>query len=223
MTPGKLILFDCDGTLVDSQHMITGAMAEAFAAHGLTPPLDAQVRRVVGLSLAPAVAKLLPEDTAEMNLISGIVDAYKQSFGRMRREGRKEPLYDGVGEMLEALAAADYMMGVATGKSTRGLNSVLTMHGLERYFVTLQTADDHPGKPHPSMVEYAIAEAGAAPETTLIVGDTTYDMEMARAAKARGLGVSWGYHGADELMAAGAISVLDSVPDIVSAVQEAGL
>ncbi|RMF12568.1 MAG: HAD family hydrolase [Alphaproteobacteria bacterium] len=223
MAHAKLLLFDCDGTLVDSQHMITTAMAEAFAMHGLTPPPEAAVRRVVGLSLAAAVARLLPEADGDRDTIMRLVEAYKQSFQRLRMEGREEPLYDGMGEVLEALASAGYVLGVATGKSTRGLKSVLSVHRLDHYFVTLQTADDHPGKPHPSMVEWAMIEAGAAPETTLVIGDTTYDMEMALAAKARGLGVSWGYHGPDELLEAGALDVLDAVPDIVGAVREAGL
>ncbi len=218
MAANTLILFDCDGTLVDSQHMITAAMAEAFAGCGLAPPSGPEVRRVVGLSLAPAVARLLPDGAADMDMIGNVTEAYKKAFQRLRKEGREEPLYDGVGEMLEALATAGYAMGVATGKSTRGLKAVLALHGLGAYFTTLQTADDHPGKPHPGMVEHAMIEAGAAPGTTVIVGDTTFDMEMALAAAARGLGVSWGYHGPDELLAAGASRVLNSVPEIVPAI-----
>lgn len=214
MSDTRLILFDCDGTLVDSQHMIVAAMDEAFRGSGLQSPPPVAVRRIVGLSLAPAIAQLLPDGERHMDTVFTLVEAYKASFRRMRVEGVEEPLYPGVPDMLKALAEADYVLGVATGKSTRGLRSVLRLHGLEDMFMTLQTADDHPGKPDPSMVSLAMLEAGAAPQTTLVVGDTTYDMEMARAARTHAFGVSWGYHEADELLAAGALSVFGAVPDI---------
>lgn len=220
MTTRSLVLFDCDGTLVDSQYMITAAMAEAFGSEGLTPPDLMAVRRIVGLSLAPAIARLLPEDQVHMDTIASVTDAYKKAFRRMRMDGGEEPLYPGVGDMLEGLARSGYILGVATGKSTRGLKAVLRHHRLDHYFATLQTADDHPGKPHPGMVDTAMIEAGAVAETTLVIGDTTFDMEMARAARTRGLGVSWGYHDPDDLMTAGALNVLAAVPDITPAVAQ---
>ncbi|MEX1148079.1 MAG: HAD-IA family hydrolase [Sphingomonadales bacterium] len=218
MSARALVLFDCDGTLVDSQHMIIAAMDEAFLAHGLTPPDAAAVRRIVGLSLAPAVALLLPPDRAGMELVHDVVEAYKRAFRRMRMDGGEEPLYPGIEAVIPALAGAGYVLGVATGKSTRGLKAVLKRHGLTGYFETLQTADGHPGKPHPSMVHEAMAETGAVAETTIVIGDTTFDMEMARAARTRALGVSWGYHPPPELLLAGALSVLDQAPDITGTV-----
>ena len=218
MSEARLILFDCDGTLVDSQHIIVAAMAEAFRESGLEAPSSLAVRRIVGLSLAAAVARLLPDEGRDMDKIFTLVEAYKESFRRMRTQGVEEPLYPGVPEMLKVLAEGGYVLGVATGKSTRGLRSVLRLHGLEDMFMTLQTADDHPGKPDPSMVTVAMLETGAVPETTIVVGDTTYDVEMARAARAHAFGVSWGYHEPDELVAAGALGVFGAVPEIAPGV-----
>jgi phosphoglycolate phosphatase len=125
-----------------------------------------------------------------------------------------EPLFDGVGALLEQLANDGWMLGVATGKSDRGLNHILAAHGLRDHFITLQTADRHPSKPHPSMIEAAIVEAGAARARTAMIGDTSYDIEMAVNAGVRAVGVAWGYHPAAELVAAGAHGVALAVADL---------
>ncbi|VXD00618.1 HAD-IA family hydrolase [Sphingomonas sp. AX6] len=212
----RLALFDCDGTLVDSQANIYRAMEEAFGQAGLDLPDRNAIRRIVGLSLVEAVATLIPD--AEPDLHVHLAQCYRDRFIEMRRSGgmAAEPLYDGIAETIEALDATGWVLGVATGKSDRGLHLLLDHHGLKHRFVTLQTADRHPSKPHPSMVEMAMAEAGATPETTVMIGDTSYDMAMAVAARAHPLGVSWGYHAPEELVAAGAIHVLDhasAIPD----------
>lgn len=205
----RLALFDCDGTLVDSQASICLAMEHCFAAQKLDPPARAAIRRIVGLSLVEAIAMLLPD--AEDTLHRHMADAYKQAYFTLRTAGHieDEPLYDGILETIETLDANGWLLGVATGKSDRGLLRVLEAHGLRRRFVTLQTADRHPSKPHPSMIEAAIAEAGAAPETTVMIGDTSFDMAMAVAAGAHPLGVAWGYHTAHDLHAAGAVRVVE--------------
>lgn len=204
----KLFIFDCDGTLVDSQHMIVAAMEGAFAAQGLPRPPRAAVLDVVGLSLDLAIGKLLPG--RERCFIHQTADAYKAAFHDLRRDERhQEPLYDGVREALDALKArGDVVLGVATGKSRRGLDIVLEREGLRDHFQTLQTADTHPSKPHPAMIHAALAETGASPELSLMIGDTTYDMEMAKAAGVAALGVAWGYHPAGDLITAGAATVL---------------
>ncbi|MEO5866816.1 MAG: HAD-IA family hydrolase, partial [Sphingomonas sp.] len=125
-----------------------------------------------------------------------------------------EPLFDGMAAALDALCADGWTLGVATGKSDRGLAHVLAHHGIGERFTTLQTADRHPSKPHPSMIEAAIAETGASPETTVMIGDTSYDMLMAEAAGVRALGVGWGYHADDELRAAGACAVAATAADL---------
>ncbi|MBK5265009.1 MAG: HAD-IA family hydrolase [Alphaproteobacteria bacterium] len=202
----RLALFDCDGTLVDSQHNICMAMDQAFEAVKLAPPARHRTLSVVGLSLPEAMAVLLPEAEADFHL--HIAAQYKLVFQAMRGQGVvHEPLFAGIAELVERLDCAGWMLGVATGKSDRGLNLCLTHHGLIERFVTLQTADRHPSKPHPSMIEQAMADAGAVPETTAMIGDTSFDMKMAVNAGARALGVGWGYHPPEDLIAAGAQSV----------------
>jgi len=210
----RLALFDCDGTLVDSQANICRAMEEAFAQARLDVPDRAAIRRIVGLSLVEAVAGLLPD--AEPDLHVHLAQCYRDRFIEMRRSGglAAEPLYDGIAEAIEALDASGWVLGIATGKSDRGLHLLLDHHGIRHRFITLQTADRHPSKPHPSMIETAMAEAGATPGTTVMIGDTSYDMAMAVTAGAHPLGVSWGYHDADELIAAGAVRVLDQASEI---------
>lgn len=202
----RLALFDCDGTLVDSQHGIVACMEEAFSGAGLAAPDRHATRRVVGLSLVNAVAALLPEGETALHV--QIAEDYKIAFQRMRRLGGvQEPLFDGIAETIEELGREGWVLGVATGKSDRGLELCLAQHGLRDRFLTLQTADRHPSKPHPSMIRQAMADAGAAPETTVMIGDTSFDMAMGVAAGTRALGVDWGYHDAHELVAAGAYHV----------------
>ena len=204
----KLALFDCDGTLVDSQHNIVMAMDDAFTAARLDPPGRQATLRVVGLSLVEAMQTLLPEAGGKLH--EAMAEHYKQAFWRLRDNGLvEEPLYDGIADAIDALEADGWLLGVATGKSDRGLALCLEYHGLTERFVTLQTADRHPSKPHPSMIETAMAEAGALPETTVMIGDTSFDMLMARNADVRAIGVSWGYHLTSELHAAGAHIVVD--------------
>ncbi len=204
----KLILFDVDGTLMDSQHMICAAMDLAYRGQGLAcPPADA-VRAIIGLSLTDAITRL---SAGEDHPIEPLVAGYKQAFSTMRAAGTwKAPLYPGAREAIETLSRRDdVVLGVATGKSRRGVAAMVETHALDGVFVTIQTADTAPSKPHPGMVLAAMRETGIAPENTVVVGDTVFDMEMARNAGASALGVSWGYHPAAHLHEAGASSVLD--------------
>lgn len=202
----KLAVFDCDGTLVDGQAAVCDAMAAAFAAASLPAPDRNAVRRIVGLSLPQAVQHLAPD--AEPERQARAVEAYKAAFRATREEGRlEEPLYEGITELLEALHARGWTLAVATGKSDRGLAACLGGHGIAGRFASLQTADRHPSKPNPAMLEAALLEAGAAPDEAVMIGDTAFDMAMARAAGVRAIGVAWGYHSAAELLAAGAEAV----------------
>ena len=165
----RLAVFDCDGTLVDGQGSICKAMDVAFAAAGLAAPDRHAVRRIVGLSLPHAVQRLAPQlDTAT---VDQVVDAYKDAFRAARAAGELvEPLYDGIGELLEDLSAHGWLLGVATGKSDRGLSHCLAMHGIGEWFMTLQTADRHPSKPHPSMLETAMTDAMVGPADCVMIG-----------------------------------------------------
>ena len=205
----RLAVFDCDGTLSDGQAAVCAAMITAFAETGLPAPDLHDVRRSVGLSLPHAVAQLAPGAAPERRLQA--VEAYKQAFRSARLDGSlREPLFEGIAALLDRLHRAGWTLGVATGKSDRGLSACLTTHGVFDLFVTLQTADRHPSKPHPAMLEMAMAEAGALPGDTVMIGDTTYDIEMARAAGCRAIGVAWGYHAPEELIAAGAEAVAET-------------
>lgn len=205
----RLALFDCDGTLVDSQSLIAGAMSAAFTASGLTPPPPESVRRVIGLSLDVAIARLLPD--GEGRPLEPLVKLYCDAFAAARAAGEHhDPLYPGAREAIDALLEDGWLLGVATGKSRRGLFATLERHGLRDRFLTFQTPDTCRGKPDPHMVECAAGELGVARARTVVIGDTVFDVKMARAAGAFALGVSWGYHAADELYAAGAHRVLDT-------------
>jgi phosphoglycolate phosphatase len=218
--PVRLAVFDCDGTLVDSQHSIVACMSAAFTAAGLAAPTADAVRRVVGLPLAASVSRLSP--LLAVAECQRIAELYKQAFTDMRSaKPLDEPLFPGVVELLDALEAEGILLGVATGKGRRGLRITLEHHGLLDRFVTLQTADDAPGKPHPGMLHRAMAETGAAPETTAMIGDTTYDILMALSARTAAIGVSWGYHPPEELRAAGAHAVVAAAHEVRPAWQTA--
>lgn len=202
----RLAVFDCDGTLVDSQHSICTAMIRAFEDEKLEAPERTTILSVVGLSLPLAIARLLPDAGADFH--DHLSERYKLAFQQLRRENAvSEPLYPGMADLVRELDGQGWLLGVATGKSDRGLNLCLSHHGIEAHFVTLQTADRHPSKPHPAMLLAAMAEAGAEPETTIMIGDTSFDIGMGIAAGTRALGVGWGYHLPDDLIAAGAHAI----------------
>jgi phosphoglycolate phosphatase len=214
----RLAIFDCDGTLVDSQANICLAMEECFVRAGLDAPPRERTRRVVGLSLVEAMRAMAPEGGPDLHL--ALAEDYKTAFQRLRGRGLvEEPLYEGIADLLDALEAEGWLLAIATGKSDRGLSLCLERHGLAGRFVSLQTADRHPSKPHPSMVEQALADAGAAPERSMMIGDTSYDIMMAKTAGVRAIGVGWGYHEAGELLAAGADYVAGHPSEIAELVK----
>ena len=204
----RLAVFDCDGTLVDGQGAVVAAMIEAFAGVALPQPDPNAIRRIVGLSLGQAVQQLVP--SADADTVRTVVAGYKSAFRAARAAGElSEPLYPGIPELLAALTGAGWTLGVATGKSDRGLEHCLATHRIAQHFATLQTADRHPSKPHPAMLQAALDEAGIPAAAAVMIGDTAYDMLMAREAGVPAVGVAWGYHEAAELVAAGAEFVAD--------------
>ncbi len=220
-SPLRLAVFDMDGTLIDSQVFILEAMSRGYRAAGLTPPSDEAILSIVGLSLFEAVRTLTPElpddETARVAAL------YKSSFIALREEKGGEaaaPMYPGARAAVDRLRARDdLLLGVATGKARRGLDHALKAHRLEGVFHTLQTADGHPSKPHPSMLEAALAETGARAADGVMIGDTEFDIAMGRAAGLATVAVSWGYHPTARLREAGADIVIDRFDDLDAALE----
>ena len=211
MTDLRLVIFDVDGTLIDSQAHIVAAMETGFAANGLPAPDRAAILAIVGLSLPIAMARLAPDHPDAQ---AALVEAYKDAFANLRRSpdgAALSPLFPGAADALATLAAEDHtLLAIATGKSRRGMDHILDLHDLRGLFQSVQVADDHPSKPHPSMIEACLRDTGVAPTRAVILGDTTYDIDMGRAAGIHALGVTWGYHPPQSLMQAGAFDLLHS-------------
>lgn len=203
----RLAVFDCDGTLVDSQANIVRTMERTFIEAGRPAPDPLAIRRIVGLSLAQAMERLAPDMPPEWHVQQA--ESYKRIFQRMRADSHleQEPLYTGMAELLDELRHEGWLLAVATGKSDRGLRYTLEHHGIFDRFISLQTADRHPSKPHPSMLLQCLADAGVAAQAAAIIGDTVFDMSMGEAAGVRAIGVNWGYHNPEELLESGAIGV----------------
>lgn len=214
--PLRLAVFDCDGTLVDSLHVIATAAAEAFTSLGLPAPAAAQVQTFVGLPLIEALDRLAPAGADREGLRDRYVAAYRALIAD---PAMHEPLYEGAAAALDEIEAAGVLLGIATGKGRRGLDAVLDRHGLSDKFVTLQTSDHGPGKPNPAMLLTAMSETGVAPNETVMIGDTTFDVVMAGSAGVAAIGVRWGYHAPAELRSAGAAFLASDFTQVPPAVE----
>lgn len=215
----KLVIFDCDGTLVDSQHMICAAMAQAYGAHALPCPPRTHILSIVGLSLTEAFTRLgADKGPVPLHIL---VESYKGAFHALRQSpDHQEPLFPGARAALDILSArGDIVLGIATGKSQRGVRAVLGHHDLLERFHTIKTADDAPSKPHPGMVQAAMQDVGVGPQDTVVIGDTVYDIGMAQAAGVQAIGVSWGYHAATDLRSEGASIVIDEFAALLPALE----
>lgn len=202
--PKRLIVFDVDGTLVDSQNDIVRSMTLSFEALGLDAPDRSRIVGIIGLSLEIAVAQLAPDLSSKM--YDALVEGYKSAYTSLRAQNGStlsSPLYPNAHRVLQGLHdTPQYLLGVATGKSRRGLDVLLHEHDLADFFVTLQTADTHPSKPHPAMLQAALADAGIEAQNAVMIGDTQFDLEMAQAAGLYSIGVIWGYHVSSRLATA---------------------
>ena len=211
----KLVVFDVDGTLVDSRAILKQASDAAFHALGLTPPPYDALRQIVGLSLAEGLAQLAPEQPPEV--LDKLVAHYKSSFGDLHRQpGFTEPLYPGAAELLERLKRDGWRIAMATGKSRRGVDTIVAMHAWADLFDSTHCSDDGPGKPHPAMLLQAMRALDASPACTVMVGDTSHDIGMAQAAGVRAVGVTWGFHTRAEIEASGADVVLDTFEQLAA-------
>jgi phosphoglycolate phosphatase len=222
----KLVIFDIDGTLVDSQHLICGAVHQVYDRHGLPKPARERVLALVGLSLPDTFTRLAD---GAAHPVEAMVESYREAFSALRAQPNSmEPLYPGAEEAIVRLAKRDDIaLGIATGKSLRGIEVVLGHYKLLAHFTTVQCADTAPSKPDPGMVLNALRETGRSADDTVLIGDSIYDMQMAKAAGVRALGVAWGYHPPADLTAAGADAIvedfvaLDAALDALWAVQGA--
>jgi phosphoglycolate phosphatase len=224
MTDLRLVIFDVDGTLIDSQAHILAAMQAAFDANGLPAPPRADTLSIVGLSLPVAIARLAPDHPDHH---APLVAAYKDAFATLRLspEGAAlSPLFPGARAALDHLVGEDHtLLAIATGKSRRGMDHILELHDLNGLFQSVQVADDHPSKPHPSMIHACLSDTGVDAARAVILGDTTYDIEMGVAAGVHALGVTWGYHAPEALTRAGAAALLDGFADLPAALDILGV
>lgn len=207
-----LALFDLDGTLVDSRRHILHAMGAAFAALGRPVPPGDAILSAMGLSLPVVIARLAgdlpPADRERMRQV------YLAAYHAERLRG-PAPLFPGVAALLAGLQARrSVLIGLATGASRRGMRAMIECHGLR--LATAQCADDHPSKPDPSMIRAALAETGLAPGDAVMIGDSSHDIGMARAAGLFALGVAWGYQAAEDLAAAGADAIVATPADLLA-------
>lgn len=205
----KLVLFDCDGTLIDSAHGIHHCMEQAFLDAGYDAPQLHETKSVIGLTLDEAIAKILQRSVDDQ--IRDMTSCYRHHHRTMRDEKLlHEPFFDGVWDVLQTLMQQDdVLLGIVTGKSRHGLDALIDLHGLDSAIITSRTADECLSKPNPAMVLECCAETGIEPSRTLVIGDAIYDMQMARSAGARAIGVSWGYASPEALLETGAHHVVD--------------
>ena len=215
-----LVIFDCDGTLIDSQHTILHGLEVGFEAVGLPMPDRQTALSIVGLSLEQAFEALVGPMNA--HLAPEMAQAYREAKIARRQSGADEdPLYPGAREALDRLAKRDdILLGIATGKARRGVDHMLDVHDLHGRFVTIQTADTSPSKPHPDMILRALSETGVEAHKAVMIGDTTFDMEMALAGRTQPIGVSWGYHEADALRRSGAVNVINHFDELFDSISE---
>jgi phosphoglycolate phosphatase len=213
----KLVLFDCDGTLVDSGRLIHEVMSRTFVHHGFERPHYDATKSIIGLTLDTAIARIIGQDEVDDKVLA-MTQHYKDIYAPVRSEPEfTEPMFEGIAEMLAALEARnDVVIGAVTGKDRRGLNLVIDAHSFHKTFVVSRTASDCPSKPHPAMVLECCAESGIDPADTVVIGDAVYDMMMAKSAGAKALGVSWGYGGVDDLRSAGADVIVDMPAEILA-------
>ena len=219
-----LAIFDVDGTLVDSRKIISLSMDAAFEKEGLAAPGYDVTRTIVGLSLEVAIDRIAPREV-DADGIARITQHYKDAFIEFRKHPETQaPLYDGVSALLDNLRAEGWEIGIATGKSRKGLDAVIKRMKWASLIDAHYCADDGPGKPHPFMVDANLKALSRRPEEAVVIGDTSFDMLMAQAASVATIGVDWGFHTREELEQVPAdvvVSTMDALADKLSDFEKA--
>lgn len=204
-----LIVFDWDGTLMDSAGAIASSIQAACGDLGLTVPTEHAARHIIGLGLNEAIAHLLPNFAVAD--YPKLVDRYRYHF---LRQDADIPLFDGAERMVRGLNKSGFLLGVATGKGRPGLDRVLEQTSLGCYFHATRCADECFSKPHPEMLLQLMEELGSTPQRTLMIGDTSHDLQMAQNAGVAALAVSYGAHLRADLLRHAPIACLDRIGDV---------
>lgn len=209
-TPYRLLVFDWDGTLADSEQRIVDAAQTAISTLGLPQRSHEAIRAIIGLAMSEACRSLFPELPADQH--GRFIACYREYY--LHNTATPVPLFPGAKSALEGLAARRYRLAVATGKGRRGIDRDIANHGLGRLFCTTRSADDAPSKPHPQMLEDILEELEVDAAQALMIGDTVYDMEMARNAGIASVAVSTGVHDGQRLLKFDPLALLDSIAEL---------
>lgn len=209
-TPFRLLVFDWDGTLADSEQRIVAAARTAIESLGLPNRSHEQIRAIIGLAMREACQVLFPSMPHDQE--SRFIACYREYY--LRNTGTPVPLFRGTKAALEGLAARRYRLAVATGKGRRGLDRDMSNHGLNVLFSATRSADEAPSKPHPQMLLDIMEELDAEAAETLMIGDTAYDLEMARNAGVACVAVGCGVHDRQRLLDFDPLALLDTVAEL---------
>ncbi len=213
----RLIVFDVDGTLIDSVALIVETVTAALTALDEPVPDETTIRSMSGLTLDIAMTRVAPHASPER--IQAIAARYREEYRARAIGSGREPLFPGARAALDSLVARDdTLLAVATGKGRAGAERLLADHGLSDYFTSIQTPDTNPSKPNPDMIVSAMDMVGAGRHETVMIGDTNHDMEMAVAAGVKAIGVRWGYHEVDDLTRAGADTIIEHFDELAGTI-----
>lgn len=206
----RLLVFDWDGTLADSEQRIVAAAMATIDVLGLPGRSHEQIRGIIGLAMNEAFQTLFPE--VPVGQEGRFIACYREYY--LRNTGTPVPLFPEAKRVLHGFAEQRYLLAVATGKGRRGLDRDMANHGLETLFVTTRCADDAPSKPHPRMLEQIMEEVDVPSSETLMIGDTSFDMEMARSAGVASVAVTTGVHDRQRLLEFDPLALLDSIAEL---------
>lgn len=210
----KLIIFDVDGTIIDSLGIIHGAMWRAFERNDLDKPTRLQTKSIIGLTLNKAIATLMGCEVNDH--VEKVTDDYRSIYAQLQQdESMQSVLYDGIEDVIRQLdGREDVLLALATGKSRKGMLHMVADHGFEDVFAVMRSADDCPSKPSPVMIDECCEVAGVPAECSVMIGDSGFDMAMAKAAGAKAIGVAWGYQEVKQLKATGGMAIAQIPSDL---------